>query len=103
MFGARIPQYESTTNVRIVGSRVIAYFPPAALAHIHAEQPAAVHVEGATLSARVQTVASDHVGLVLAPNPQSPIPASSSTSAEIETARVSPAAIAFRTLTRGNR
>jgi hypothetical protein len=103
MLAARVPQYETTTNVRIESGRAIAYFPPNALSRIHADQPALVHFDGNVFLARVQTVASDHVELVLAPNPQSPIPASSSTSADIETTRVSPAAIALRALTRGNR
>jgi len=62
-----------------------------------------VHLDGETVLARVQIVASDHAELLLAPNPQPPIPASLSVSAEIEITRVSPAAIALQTLTRGNR
>jgi hypothetical protein len=99
MLAARVPQYESTTNVHIESGYAIAYFPPDVLTRIHTNQSALVHVGGATFSAQVQTVAADHVELVLAPNPQSPIP----TSADIETTRTSPAAIALRTLTRGNR
>jgi hypothetical protein len=103
MFAARVPQYESTTNVRIESVGATAYFPPDVLLRLHPDQSALVHFNDETVPARVQTVAADHVELVLAPNPQPPIPASSSASAEIETARVSPAAIALRTLTRGNR
>jgi hypothetical protein len=103
MLAARVPQYESTANVRIESGRLIAYFPPDALLRIHADQPALVHVDGATFSAQVQSVASDHAELVLAPNPQSQIPTSSPASADIETTRVSPASIALRTLTRGDR
>ena len=103
MLAARVPQYESTTNVRIEPNRAIAYFPPEVLSRIHADQPARIRIDGVSFPARVQTVASDHAELVLVPNPQSPIQASSSTSADIETTRVSPAAVAFRTLTRGNR
>ena len=103
MFAARVPQYESTTSVRIESGGATAYFSPDVLLRLRPDQPALVHVGGATVLARVQTVASDHVELVLAPNPQPPIPASSSASAEIEASRVSPAAIALQTLTRGNR
>jgi hypothetical protein len=103
MFAARVPQYESTTNVRIESGQAIAYFPPDVLSRIHADQPALIRIGGASFSAQVQTVAADHAELVLAPNPQSPIPTSLPASADIETTRMSPAAIALRTLTRGNR
>jgi hypothetical protein len=102
MLAARVPQYESTTNVRIERGRALAYFPPDVLARIHAGQPAAVHVDGAALPARVQTVTPDHVELVFA-NLQSLIPTSPSASADIETTRVSAAALALQTLTHGNR
>jgi hypothetical protein len=103
MFAARVPQYETTTKVQIEAGRVIAYFPPDALSRLHTGQPATVHVDGAIYPAQVQTVANDHVELGLAANPQSPIPASTSASADVESSRISPAAIALRTLTRGNR
>jgi hypothetical protein len=103
MLAARVPQYESTTNVRIESGRAIAYFPPDALAHLRAGDPALVHLGGNTFPGRVETIISDHAELVLAPSPQPPTPAFSSASADIETARVSPAAIALRTLARGNR
>lgn len=101
MLAARVPQYESTNYAWIQSSRVFAFFP--STIQIRAGQSAIVTINGKAFPARVQSVASDHAELVLAPNPQSPIPASSSASADIETTRVSPAAIAFRTLTRGNR
>jgi hypothetical protein len=103
MVAARVPQYESTANVRIESGRVLAYFPSEGLARIQPGQAAVVRIDSTAFPARVQTIASDHADLVLSPNPQSPIPASSSASAEIEVSRVSPAAIAIRTLTRGNR
>lgn len=98
MFAARVPQYESTTNVRIESGRVIAYFPPDVLAHIHPNQPALVHSNGNAFPAQVQTVAADHAELALAPNHQSPTTASSSSSADIETTRESPAALLLQTL-----
>ena len=103
MLAARVPQYETTTNVRIESGEAIAYFAPDVLSRLQAHQNALVHVDGAAYPAQVQTIAVDHVELVLAANPQPSIPASSSVSAEIEISRLSPAAIALRTLTRGNR
>jgi len=103
MFAARVPQYETTTNVRIESGHALAYFPADAIGRISIGQPAIVHVDGGAFSSRVESIFPDHAGLVLAPNPQSPIPASSSASAEIEIARTSPASIALRTLARGNR
>ena len=94
MFAARVPQYESTTHVRIESGRAIAYFPPAALAHISIDQPAVIHSDNGMVHARVLSVAADHTELALPPNPQPPIPVS----VDIETSRVSPAAIVFRTL-----
>jgi hypothetical protein len=100
MLAARVPQYESTTNVRLESGRAIAYF--SSTDQIRPGQTAFVTVGGDRIPARVQAVASDRAELVF-PNPQSPIPASSSASADVETTRVSPAAIALRTLARGNR
>jgi hypothetical protein len=103
MFASRVPQYESTTNVRIESGGAIAYFPPGVLAQIHADQPALVHVGGSTFPSRVQSIESDHITVTLPANSQLPPAASSSASAEVEVSRVSPAAIALQTLTRGNR
>jgi hypothetical protein len=102
MVAARVPQYETTTNVRIESGHAIAYFPPDVISRIHADQPALIRIGRVSFSAQVQSVAADHAELDVAPNPQSPIPTSPPASAEIETTRVSPASIAFRTLTRGN-
>ena len=102
MLAARVPQYETTTNVRIESGRVIAYFPPDALARIHTNQPALVHLDGSTFSARVQSIASDHAELVFTSH-QPPATTSISALAEIEVYSISPAAIALRTLRRGNR
>jgi hypothetical protein len=103
MLAARVPQYESTANVRIESGRALAYFPPDAMGRISVGQLAIVHIGDGAFSGRVQSISSDHVGLALPANSQSPTAASSSASAEIEVSRVSPAAIAFRTLTRGAR
>jgi len=102
VFAARVPRYESTANVRIESGRAIAYFPHEALLRIHADQPALVHVDGATFPAQVQSVASDHAELAFTSH-QPPATASTSATAEIEASRVSPASIALRTLTRGHR
>jgi hypothetical protein len=103
MFSARVPQYESTTNVRIESGQVIAHFPPRALARIRTNQPATVHLGDSSFPARVQSVAADRAELVLAPNPQPPIPASSSGTAEIEVSAASPASITLRILGAGPR
>ncbi|HEX5227985.1 MAG TPA: hypothetical protein VFW44_09755 [Bryobacteraceae bacterium] len=97
-FGARVPQYESSTNVRIASGRAVAYFPPDALVHFHTGQLAVIHTGDSTVSTQVESISSDHVDLALPPNPQSPIPRS----VDIEISRVSPAAVVFRTL-RGDR
>jgi hypothetical protein len=91
MLAARVPQYESTSNVRIESGVVVAYFP--STIRIHPGQSAVVTLDGKATLARVQSVAPDHAELDLAPNPQSPNPASASSSADIEVSRVSPAAI----------
>lgn len=104
MLAARVPQYESTTNVRIESGRAVAYFPADAISRIKVGQPAKVHLVGGAFSSHVQSIASDHIDLALPDTSHQP-PATTSTpaSAEIETTRVSPAAIALQTLTRGNR
>jgi len=104
MLAARVPQYETTTNVRIEPDRAVAYFPADVIRRISVGQPATIHTDGAVVSSRVQSIASDHIDLALpATSHQSPAPTSAPASAEIETTRVSPAAIALQTLTRGNR
>jgi hypothetical protein len=99
MLAARVPQYETLTNVHIESGRAIAYFPPDRLLP---GQPALVHFDGRAFPSRVQIVASDHAELVFA-NPPPPTPASTLATAEVEVSRLSPAAIALRTLTRGRR
>jgi len=98
MFAARVPQYESTTNVRIESGRVVAYFSPEAMGRISVGQPAIVHFNNNALATRVEAMASGRALLALPPNGQQPIAA-----ADIETARLSPATVALQTLTRGNR
>ncbi len=102
MLAARVPQYESTANVRIESGRWIAYFPLDVLSRIHADQSALVHAEGSTFQARVQTVAADHAELAFTSH-QPPATTSTSATAEIEVSHVSPASVALRTLTRGHR
>jgi len=103
---AKVPQYETTTHVSFESGRAIAYFSPDAVRRIQPGQSAIVHIGGSSIPAQVQTIAADHAELVLAPNPQSPIPASvsatPSASAEIEVTRVSPASLALRSLGRRN-
>jgi len=92
LFAARVPEYESTNNVRIESGRAIAYFP--STSSIAIGRPALVHVNGTTISAQVQTIASDHVELALPATSQ----VLTATSVDIETARVAPAALALKTL-----
>ncbi len=101
MLAARVPQYETTTNVRAESGRVIAYFAPDSVSRIHADQPAFIRLNGSSYSARVQSVTADHAELVFTSH-QRPATISTSATAEIETSRVSPAAIALRTLTRAH-
>jgi hypothetical protein len=103
LFAGRVPQYESTANVRIESGRVLAYFPPDVMARLSVGQPALVRLSDATLPTRVEALAADHAELASLANRPWPTAASSSVSADIETTRVSPAAIAIRTLARGNR
>ncbi len=98
MFAARVPQYESTTNVHIESSHAIAYFSAEALRRMHADQTAIVRFDSEAFPARVQTVAADHAELVLATSHQTPVTTSTSATAEVEVSRLSPAAIALRTL-----
>jgi hypothetical protein len=101
MLAARVPQYESTSHVRIESGIVVAYFP--STIRIHPGQSAVVTLDGKPSLARVQSVAPDHAELDLVPNPQSPIPASSSSSADIEVSQVSPASVALQSLGRRKR
>jgi hypothetical protein len=101
MLAARVPQYESTTNVRLEPGRAIAYFSPDAASRIHADQPAFVRLNGSSFPARVQSVASDHAELVFTSH-QSPATISTSATAEVEIYRISPAAMALRTLGRAH-
>jgi len=93
MFAARLPRYESTHNVRVEAGQLVAYFP--STRDIAAGQRALLHWNGTTTVTRVQSVAIDRVALALPANSARP----GADSAEIETGRVSPADIAFRTLT----
>jgi hypothetical protein len=104
MLAARVPQYETTTNVRIEGGRAIAYFPPDALRRVKPGQPAILRLDGSAFPAQVQTAAPDHAELVFA-NPQSliPNPARPNPTAEIEVSRISPAALALNVLGRARR
>ena len=103
MFAARVPQYESTTNVRIESGRAIAYFPPDALAHIRAGQPRSLHSTAASFQPRFNRSppTTPNWSSPPAPNPQPRL--RHRPSADIEIARVSPAAIALRSLARRNR
>jgi hypothetical protein len=99
MLAARLPQYETTTNVRLESGRAIAYF--SSTDQIRPGQTAFVTLGHDTVTARVQNVTSDHAELVFTSH-QSPATISTSATAEIEISRISPAAIALRTLGRAH-
>jgi hypothetical protein len=101
MLAARVPQYESTTNVRLEAGGAIAYFSPGAMSRIHADQLALVTLGSDTVTARVKNVTSDHAELVFTNN-QQPTTTSNPSAARVEVSSVSPAAIAFRTLGRAH-
>jgi hypothetical protein len=100
MLAARVPQYETTTNVRIEAGRAIAYF--RSTRQMHPGQTASVTLGNDTIPAQVESTTADHAELVFTNN-QQPTTTSIPATAEIEVSRISPAAIALRTLTRGNR
>jgi hypothetical protein len=93
MLAARIPQYETSTNVRIEQGRAIAYFP--STDQIRPGQQVFVKLGSETFSARVQTITADHAQLVFTSHQP---PATPLATARVEISRVSPAAIALRTL-----
>jgi hypothetical protein len=103
MLAARVPQYESTSNVNYEYPRAIAYFPLDAARRILPGQRALVDFDGASLSARVGDVTAGRVELVLANPPFlglgfSPVLAN----AKVEISRLSPAAIALHALGRAH-
>jgi hypothetical protein len=100
MLAARVAQYETTTNVRFESGRAIAYFP--STDQIRPGQTAFVRLGGNTIPAQVQSVTADHAELVFTNN-QQPTTTSTPSAARVEISRISPAAIALRTLTPGNR
>lgn len=102
MMAARVPQYATTSNVRIETRHALAFFPPDAATRIQPGQRAQVRLDNITLPALVQSVAADHAELVFT-TPQSPVPNPTRADASIEVSRVSPATIALRTLGRGSR
>ena len=95
MLAARVPQYETSTNVRIEDGRANAYFP--STSELHQGQSALVTIGSVTTPAQVGIVASDHVELVFTNNQQLTTTSPSAT-AEVEVSQLSPAAIALRTL-----
>ena len=95
MVAARVPQYETSTNVRIENGLAIAYFP--STSELYRGQQAFVVLGDNRFSARVERVASDHAELAFTSN-QPPATSSISATAEVEVSQLSPAAIALRTL-----
>ncbi len=100
MLAARVPQYEATTNVRVESGRAIAYF--SSTDQIRPGQTAFVKLGSERIPARVQIVAPDHAELLFTNNQQPTTTSIPSVSAEVEISRISPAAIALRTLGRAH-
>lgn len=94
MLGTRVPQYETTTQVRVESGHIAAFFPVNVLARIQAGQSAIVHSNGGAVTTRVEATAYDHAEVAW-PGDHQPHEVSS---IEIEIARVSPASIAFRSI-----
>ncbi len=102
MFAARVPQYETTTNVQIEAGRASAIFSAAAATRMHAGQPASIRQNGSAFPARVQNIAGSRVLLVFT-NHQPPPTISTPVTAEVEVSTSSPAAIALHTVGGGER
>jgi hypothetical protein len=100
MLAARVPQYETSTNVRIESDRAIAYFP--STDHIRPGQPAFVTLASDRIPARVQNVTTDHAELVFTNSQQPRTNDQQPTTARVEVSSASPADIAFRTLGRAH-
>jgi len=100
MLAARVPQYESTTNVRLESGRAIAYF--SSTDQIRPGQTAFVAIGDETVAARVQNVTGDQAELVFTNNQQPRTNNQQPPTARVEVSRISPAAIAFRTLGRAH-
>jgi hypothetical protein len=100
MLAARVPQYESTTNVRLESGRAIAYF--SSTDQIRPGQTAFVALGDETVAARVQNVTGDQAELVFTYNQQPRTNNQQPPTARVEVSRISPAAIAFRTLGRAH-
>jgi hypothetical protein len=98
MLAARVPQYRTTTTVRLESGRALAYF--SSTGEIRPGQTAFVTIGGHAIAARVQSVAPDHADLVFTNNQQPRTNNQHPTTARVEVSSVSPAAIAFRTLGR---
>lgn len=97
MFAARVPQYESTTDVRVESGRVFAHF--SGPANVRAGQPAFVTIGSDKIPARTQNIVGRDAELVFTGR-QPTITSSAPTWAEVEISRLSPAAIAFGVLKR---
>jgi hypothetical protein len=95
MLAASVPQYETSTNVRIESGRTIAFF--SSTNQIRIGQTALVTLGNDAFSAQVKTVAPDHAELVFTSH-QPPATTSTLATAEVEISRASPASIALHAL-----
>jgi hypothetical protein len=108
MVAAQVPQYEVTTDVRLVPEGAIASFPASAVNRLYNDQRAVLHFATVSVPAQVSQVTSEangtvHVELRLFANPQSlATNPGEARSVELEVSRRSPASIALRSLGRAD-
>lgn len=103
---AAVPQYETTSAVRVEPNRIVATFPARVLDHVRPGQAATVTVGGAAMPARVSAIGVEathgEVRAVLLPQTESPLANSSGQPAEaaVEIERISPAQFVLRAIGR---
>ena len=100
MLAARVPQYQSTTNVQLETGHAIAYFFPSGASQIHTGQPAVVRLNGRVFPAKIQNISGNRADLIFT-NPPPTSTASTPATADVEIGRLSPAAIALGILGHG--
>ncbi|MBZ5607737.1 MAG: hypothetical protein LAP38_05730 [Acidobacteriia bacterium] len=108
LFAGRVPQYESTSTVRVEPNRFVATFPPRVLDQVRPGQPATLTLDGAALPARVAAIGLDassgQVQIILLAATESSVQAAAkSAQASVEIERVSPATLVLRAIGRARR
>jgi|SRR5271165_926144 len=100
MVTAGVPQYEISRDVAIQPNRVIAAFPARALERVRPGQRATLHLDGASIPAKVIAIGADaatgQVRAILLPATENRVPRASHAEVAIEVERVSPATLILR-------